>query len=504
MVMVPLYKTITPRFLSMTTTRRIGFSRYRTAHQHWQPLIAACLGTFLLLVYTSVVTAALPVIGTALGASYTALQWIVDSFTVALAGLLLACGAVSDALGRKRCYLVGLAVFTVATAACGLAVSVGMLIAARAVQGVAGAAMFATILPLVGLSYTGGDRARAFAVWGTVAGVASAVGIFAGGVIAQLLGWRWIFLCSLPICVVALVLGWVSLRTDQRRDTALDYPGMLSFSVAATALTYAVITGGDSGWGAPSALAGFLIAALAIAVFVRVERVGAAPILSPELFANRQLSGVLLVAFGYYFGTFGALPVLSLWLQSAGGLGPLAASCVLGTQMVVFILASSTLSARWQAVAPSRALGGSTVLIAVGCVCAATVFVVPSWAALLPALIITGFGAGIVSPIFPAVAMSSVPERLGGTAGAAANTARQLGLAWGVALCATMFGGHATTGVTDIAAPFLACAVVALISGIVGGLLLRHHRVARAATDAVAPHRDSRTSACNTAAVHPD
>nr|WP_042197670.1 MFS transporter [Kibdelosporangium sp. MJ126-NF4]CEL23104.1 Putative integral membrane efflux protein [Kibdelosporangium sp. MJ126-NF4]CTQ90241.1 Putative integral membrane efflux protein [Kibdelosporangium sp. MJ126-NF4] len=444
----------------------------------WRPLAAACLGTFLLMIYTTIVTVALPNIGADLGGSFTGLQWIVDVFTVALAGLLLGMGSLSDNLGRKRVYMVGLAAFGVATLICGLAGSMAVLIAARAAQGVAGAAMFATILPLVGLTYHGRARAKAFAVWGTVAGVAGAVGTVAGGVLAELFGWRWIFLASLPVWVVAVVLGSTALTESARTGKRVDLPGIAAFTLSATALTYAVINGGDHGWTAPGTVIAAIVTVVAVAAFVMVQRLSPAPMVPSKLFGTPAFLGVLVVAFGYYFAAFGALPVLSLWLQGTAGLSPLGTSLVLTVQIVVFFLVSGLISDRLHRLAPSMVLGGATVLVGLGCAAAAAVLADPGWVALLPALVLTGLGAGMVSPVFPAVAIASVPPAYGGTAGAAANSSRQLGLALGIALCGTIYRGHGPQTTDGIVGAMLFCAALAILSGLVAARLLRSHQPA--------------------------
>jgi MFS family permease len=457
------------------------------APSRWLPLVASCLGTFLLLVHTTIVTVAVGPIGAELHAGFSTRQWIVDVFTVALAGLLLGMGSLSDNLGRKRVYLAGLTVFGLATLACGLAGSAAQLIAARAVQGVAGAAMFATILPLVGLSYHGRDRARAFAVWGTTAGVAGAIGTLAGGVLAQLVGWRWIFLGSLPICLVALVLAARSLVETERTADRVDVPGIVSFTLAASAATFTVINGGDRGFTAVSTLLGAAVTVLAAVAFVLVERASAHPMLPPGLFGTREFVGVLVVAFGYYFATYGAGPVLSAWLQGDTGLSPLATSLVLTSQVVAFFLVSALLSGRLHALPPGRVLGGATVLIGFGCLTALTVYAEPSWLALMPALLVSGAAAGVVSPVFPAVAIAAVPPAYGGTAGAAANSSRQLGLALGVAICGALFTrrdagpvatgvGSAAGGTAGVADAMFCCGVLALVTGALAGWLLRSPR----------------------------
>ncbi|WP_163510551.1 MFS transporter [Fodinicola acaciae] len=445
-----------------------------TPERVWWPLVAACVGTFLLLVYATIVTVALPRMALELHAGFGALQWIVDVFTVLLAGTLLGLGSLSDALGRKRVYVAGLVGFSLATLACGLSVSTGMLIAARAVQGICAAAMFATILPLVALTYRGKDRATAFAVWGTVAGVASAIGTLSGGVIAQFLGWRWIFLLSLPICAVAIVLAARSFAESPPTGHKVDVAGMVTLSIATTALTYAIISGGEAGWTAATTVTGWVVSVVAAGLFVVIQRRTLAPVLPPALFGTRGFVGVLLVAFGYYFAAFGALPVLSLWLQDSTGLSSAGTSLALASQVVVFVVVSALFSARFHGRSPARVLGGATVLIGVGCLSAALILALPSWLALLPAFVLTGIGAGIVSPVFPAVAIAAVPPAFGATAGAAANGARQLGLALGIALCGVIFAatGHfsPTAGLLNA---MVCCGVLALVTGALGGWLLR-------------------------------
>ncbi|WP_065762360.1 MFS transporter [Streptantibioticus cattleyicolor] len=191
------------------------------------------------------------------------------------------------------------------------------------------------------------------------------------------------------------------------------------------------------------------------------ERLGPQPMMPPRLFARRGLVGVLVVAFGYYFASFGALPVLSLWLQGTTGLGPLGTSLVLTVQVVSFFVASALVSEGLHGAAPARVLGGATVVIGSGCAAGLLLPAWPGWPALLPALVITGFGAGIVSPVLPAVAIAAVPPEYG-TAGAAANSSRQLGLALGIAACGTLYGAQSPGSTGRLVTALLCCAVVAV------------------------------------------
>ena len=183
----------------------------------WAPLAAVCLGTFMLLVDVTIVNVALPDMAVNLHTSFSSLQWVIDSYAVALAALLMGLGSLADLRGRRRVYLAGLAVFAAASLASGLAASPGLLIAARGVQGIGGAAMFATTIALLNASYQGRDRGTAFGVWGAVAGASAAVGPVLGGLLTEALSWRWIFFVNLPVSAVAVALTLAAFGADPAR-----------------------------------------------------------------------------------------------------------------------------------------------------------------------------------------------------------------------------------------------------------------------------------------------
>ncbi|AJC60263.1 MFS transporter [Streptomyces sp. 769] len=439
----------------------------------WLPLVAACLGTFLLLVYATIVTVALPRMAGDLGADFGALQWITDVYTLALAGLLLGMGSLGDALGRKRLYLLGLALFTAATLACALAGNVPLLIAARAVQGIAGAAMFATLVPLIGLAYTGRARARAFAVWGAVAGAAAGIGNVAGGMLTQLLSWQWIFYGALPVCAVALWLA-TKVPADRARGAArIDWPGIVTFSLAATGITFGFVRGGEAGWGDGSTLLGFGLGVVLLLTFALVERAATHPMVPLGLFRKPAFNGLLLASGAYYLGGFAFLPVLSLWLQNGAGLGAFATSLVITAQPVAFFATSALAGGALHRMPARWSVGGGTLLVAAGDLLLLLVAQPgANWPVLIPGLIVTGVGAGMVSPVLPALAMGSADPAHSGVASAAANSARQLGLALGIALLGTVF--HRSVPGTGAGAPPVAYAeglgAVFLVAGAVAAL----------------------------------
>lgn len=208
----------------------------------WLPLTAVCLGAFMLLVDVTIVTVALPDMAADMHTGFSALQWVMDVYALALAALLLGAGSLADRIGRRRVYLGGLVLFAAASLACGLATGPAALIAFRAVQGLGGAAMFATTMALLSAAYQGRDRGIAFGVWGAVNGAAAAAGPIIGGLLTEHFGWRWIFYINLPVCALAV---YVTLKavTDSRDPHAkgLDLPGMTAFTAGAGVVTYALI-----------------------------------------------------------------------------------------------------------------------------------------------------------------------------------------------------------------------------------------------------------------------
>ena len=164
----------------------------------WWPLVAVCAGTFMLLIDVTIVNVALPEIATSLGTSFDQLQWVIDIYALGLAALVLGAGSLADLYGRRRLYLGGLVLFALSSLACGLAPNAGLLITARAVQGIGAAAMFSTTIALLNAIYRGRDRGTAFGIWGAVVGAAAAAGPILGGLLTEL-SWRWIFLVNLPI-----------------------------------------------------------------------------------------------------------------------------------------------------------------------------------------------------------------------------------------------------------------------------------------------------------------
>ncbi|MFE6841003.1 MFS transporter [Streptomyces sp. NPDC057686] len=407
----------------------------------WLPLTAVCLGAFMLLVDVTIVMVALPDMAADMHTSFSALQWVMDVYALALAALLLGAGSLADRIGRRRVYVGGLGLFAAASLACGLATGPAELIAFRAVQGIGGAAMFATTMALLSSAYQGRDRGIAFGVWGAVNGAAAAAGPIIGGLLTEHFDWRWIFFINLPVCAVAV---YVTLRSvAESRDPrakGLDLPGMAAFTTGAAAVTYALIRVGENGWtgGATLGLSG--LGAAAFAAFVLVELRSSRPMLDLSLFRSRSFVGVMAGALLLSGAAFSYLMYVSLWLQSAEGMGPVSAGLVL-VPLSLAAFAVSAVAGRLLHGAPARlTIGGGLLLIGAGALLQAWMTDAgDGWPALVPGLVVTGLGVGMATPALAAAAMGAVAPARAGMAGGALNTARQLGMALGIAVLGAVF-----------------------------------------------------------------
>ncbi|MCO5967291.1 MFS transporter [Actinoallomurus soli] len=416
----------------------------------WWPLVAVCLGAFMLLVDVTIVTVALPGMARSLHASFSALQWVLDIYALALAALLLGAGSVADLFGARRVYVAGLALFAAASLACGLAPNAATLIAARGAQGVGGAAMFTTTLALLNSTYQGRDRGVAFGVWGAVNGLAAAGGPILGGLLTQHVNWRSIFLVNLPVTVIAIVLTLAVVGESRRTGRArIDLPGMTSFTACAGTLTYGLIRAGDDGFTAATPLTMFALAAVTLAVFVVVERRAPHPLLDLGLFRNRSFVAVLIAGALLMASAFACLAFTSLWLQGALGLGPVRAGAALIPLALASFLVSAAGARLLHGVPPRLSIGIGLLLIGAGSGLQAVLDAGSTSTAIIPGLIVGGVGVGAAIPVLSAAAMGAVPPERGGMAGGALNTFRQLGYALGVAVLGIVFRGrieHVLTG----------------------------------------------------------
>ncbi len=403
----------------------------------WWPLVAVCAGAFMLLVDVTIVNVALPDMARQLHTTFPDLQWVIDLYALVLGALVLTIGSVADRFGRRRLYVIGLVVFAASSLACGLAPNVGLLIAARGVQGLGAAAMFATTMALISNSYSGRDRGLAFGAWGAVNGAAAAAGPIIGGLLTTHFGWRWIFLVNLPVSVVAVVLTLVVVAESRDpHPRGIDLPGMVTFTVAAAALTYALIRGS---WTSVPTVTLLAVAAVALVAFVVVERRRRDPMLDLSLLSNRTFTAMLIAGALLSAAAWSSMAYLSLWLQSVLGLSPIQAGLAVLPCSVAAFGTSAAIGRVLHTASPRLLVGAGLLVIAAGALAQALIGTGSSWPVVIPGLVLVGLGAGLAMAPLSATAMAAVPWSRAGMAGGAVSTFRQLGYAFGIAILGQVF-----------------------------------------------------------------
>jgi len=347
-------------------------------------------------------------------------------------------------------------VFAVASLLCGLASGPGMLVAARALQGLGASAMFATTLPLLGSVYQGRRRSVALGVWGAVSGAAAAVGPLAGGLLTEGPGWRWIFFVNLPVSVAAV---WLTLRVVPESHGAkrpIDWAGTAAFAVFAGAATFGVVRAGEDGWGATTPVVSYAVAGFALLCFLLVERRVAHPLLDLSLFRVPAFTGVMAASFVFSAAAFGVLTYTSLWMQSLLGMSPVHGGlAMLPLSAAAFVVAAA--GGRLLHGVPARlTVGGGLLLVGAGGFAQAVLDAGSTWTALVPGLVLVGVGTGLVSPAIAGAALAAVGPERAGMAGGAVNTFRQFGYALGVAVLGTVLTSRMRDTLTADAAHTLA------------------------------------------------
>ncbi len=406
----------------------------------WWTLVAVCLGTFMLLLDITIVNVALPDIQRALHASFSDLQWVVDAYALTLAAFLLTAGSLADMYGRRLLYLIGLVVFTCASALCGFAVTTLMLQLSRALQGVGGAIMFAVSLALLADAFRGRDRGAAFGVWGAVTGLAVAIGPLLGGLLTSGLSWRWIFFVNVPIGIAAVVIALAKVAESRAPHASRpDWAGFALFTVALSSLVYGLIESNQRSFADGLVLSCFAVAAVLLVAFILVERRMAHPMFDLGLFRLPTFSGGSVAAFGLSASIFAMLLYLVLYLQDILGYSPLGT----GVRLMVIsggILVTATIAGRLTSRVPVRLLiGPGLVAVGVSLLLMRGLDAASSWTHLIPGMIVGGISIGLVNPPLASTAVGVVAPQRSGMASGINSTFRQVGIATGIALLGALF-----------------------------------------------------------------
>jgi EmrB/QacA subfamily drug resistance transporter len=414
-----------------------GLLTYRSARGRWV-VVAMILGSSVAGIDSTVVVVALPAIGRNLDASFQALQWIVTSYTLTLASLILLAGSLSDRWGRRRVFLAGLGWFTLASVGCAAAPGVGWLVAARAVQGIGGALMTPASLAIIEASFRPGDRTRVIGTWAGFSGVSAAIAPFVGGWLLQAGSWRAIFLINVP---VAAVTAWTTRRhVPESRDASLsgkaDWPGALAGAAALAATTYAIIVLPAAGAASPQFAAAAALAAASWAAFAVIEGRASHPMLPPAIFAPVRFRAANAVTFVVNGALGGFAFVFIPALEIVAGYSPVVAGSALVPVTAVTLLLSGPSGRLAQRIGPRPQIVAGCLLCAGASVLAVRIGSHAGYgAAVLPVALLFGLGLASLLPPLTASAMNSAPDAQAGLASGVNNAvARVAGLLWIAAL----------------------------------------------------------------------
>jgi EmrB/QacA subfamily drug resistance transporter len=420
-------------------------------NKKWWTLAAVSVGLFVIMLDNTVVNVALPSMRASLHMTLSELEWVVAGYALTFAAFMLTGGKLADYLGRRLIFMVGLAIFTGASLACGLAPNGGFLIGARVVQGLGGALMNPATLSIITATFPPRERGKAIGIWAGVSAMALAIGPLVGGLLTEHVNWNWIFFVNVPVGVVGLLV--IPLFIDESRDTSreqrLDLPGLVTSAIGLFALTYGFIEANSYGWTSARILGAFTIAVVMLVVFVLLERHQRIPMLDLSLFRNRTFSGANAAMLFVGLAMFGTFFYVSLYMQNVLGYSPVqAGASFLPMTCLVIVLAprmgalSDTVGSRWL-------VGIGMSLLAAMLFYYTQLGASASFWAILPGLLLGGTGMAMTMTPTTAAAMSAVAVDKAGVGSAVLNSARQVGGSLGIAVMGAIVASVSATSLAN-------------------------------------------------------
>jgi EmrB/QacA subfamily drug resistance transporter len=432
----------------------------RRGHHPAVALAVIAASQLMVVLDVTIVNIALPQIQQALGFATTDLSWVLNAYTLTFGGLLLLGGRAGDILGRRRVFIAGILVFTLASFLGGLATTAGWLLAARALQGVGGAIAAPTALSLITTNFAEGpERNRAFGVFAAVAGAGGAIGLLAGGMLTSWLSWRWVLFVNVPIGLLLALAAPRYLSESARQPGRFDLGGALTSTMGMAALVYGFIGAAQDGWSTPATLGSFTAAAILLAAFLSIETRTRQPITPLGLFADRDRAGSYVVMLALSAALVGMFFFLTLFVQDVLGYSPLRAGLAF-LPITAAIITSSQVAARsLPRLGPNRLMIAGAVFGVVGLAWLSRLSVASGYLeGILGPTVLFGLGMGLLFVPLTILAVSGVPPRETGAASSLLNVTQQLGGSLGLSILVTAFGTASRNQATTQLGDFLATA----------------------------------------------
>jgi len=427
-------------------TDRLRLSEH---NRRWWTLGAMSFALFMVMLDNTAVNVALPSIQKDFGASLSALEWTVNAYTLTFAVLLVTGGRLGDIFGRRRMFLAGVVVFSLASATIGFAPTEGWLVASRAVQGIGAAFMMPGTLSIISNAFPPEERGKAIGTWAGVSAIALAAGPLLGGWLTEEVSWRAIFFLNLPVAVGAVVVTLFAAEEsrDETVGREVDVPGIAGMTVGLTALVFALVEGNSWGWGSPAIIGLLALSVAAFAAFIAVERRAVAPIVDFEALRSKQFLGANVVAFTVTFGMLAMFFFLALYMQNILGYGPLAAGVRFLPSTVVIIFAGPIAGRLADRYGPRPLMVTGMLMTAVSLLWQSRIEVDTSYVYLAPAFALMGLGIGLVMSPMSMAAMNAVDRSKAGVASGTLSMFRMVGGTFGVAVLGALV---ATVGRRDL------------------------------------------------------
>jgi len=454
-------------------------------NRKWWTLAAVAFGLFMIMLDNTVVNVALPSIERDLHITISQLEWIVTSYALVFAALLITGGKLADLLGRRKIFVVGLAVFTLSSLACGMAPNAGFLIGARAVQGVGAALMNPATLSIITATFPPRQRGQAIGIWAGVSALALAIGPLAGGLIVDNIGWNWIFFINVPVGVLGIVVAqfFITESRDTSHEQSVDFPGLVTSAGALFALSYALIEGNQRGWSSAEILGLFAAAAVLLVAFLVLESRQRLPMLDLSLFKNSSFVGANVVALLVSLGMFGVFFFISLYVQNILGYSPTRSGAIFLPMTILIILIAPIAGKLSDRIGGRWLMGSGMTLLGISLLFYQRLGLHSTFWTLLPSLVLGGIGMALTMSPMTSVAMGSVPVDKAGVGSGVLNSFRQMGGSLGIALMGAILASylHAAPGtllakqqyVDGLHAALLVSAFIAFAAAIVAIVLVR-------------------------------
>jgi EmrB/QacA subfamily drug resistance transporter len=449
----------------------------------WWTLAAVAFGLFMIMLDNTIVNVALPSIERDLHMTISSLEWVVTSYALTFAALLITGGKLGDYYGRRKMFILGLAIFTLSSLACGLAPNSGFLIAMRAVQGAGSALMNPATLSIITATFEPRERGRAIGIWAGVSAMALSIGPLLGGLIVDNLNWNWIFFVNVPVGVLGIFVSLLVIREsrDTSAEQSIDIPGLVTSGLGLLALCYALIEGNKHGWTSPEIIGLFAASAALLVAFVLVEAHQRLPMLDLALFRIPSFAGSNIVALLVSLGMFGVFFYISLYVQNILGYSPTqAGAAFLPMTLLIVVIApiagnlSDRIGSRWL-------MGAGMTLLGISLLLYQRIGVHTSYWTLLPAMLIGGVGMAMTMSPMTSAAMASVPLDKAGVGSGVLNSFRQVGGSLGIALMGAILASYVSSAATPtpqafvdgLHAALLVAACIAFAAAIVAVTLVR-------------------------------